>query len=244
MAKPTFRDFVTSRTVIASAPVDEEVFLGIIKNVNEEFSLKLVSSKEAFELFQDRIRVVAGRFWDEFEAVDRKTVLDRLSKLAASVKDTKARLSPLRDGIHETADTEVVNLLIRAIDMAHAGQHPKPREQLEITLKVVESFDDICERALVLLSDLPATRGQPALRWYDELVNLMVQVAGLLGIKISTAGDRSEDPNATPFTVLVFEAERVLPEEAWSPTLAACAKRIESSLKRLQHPSRKNSTQI
>lgn len=126
-----------------------------------------------------------------------------------------------------------MNLLIRAIDMAHAGQHPKPREQLEITLKVVESFDDICERALVLLSDLPATRGQPALRWYDELVNLMVQVAGLLGIKISTAGDRSEDPNATPFTVLVFEAERVLPEEAWSP-----------SLKRLQHPSRKNSTQI
>lgn len=83
MAKSTFRDFVTSRTVIASAPVDEEVFLGIIKNVNEEFSLKLVSSKEAFELFQDRIRVVAGRFWDEFEAVDRKTVLDRLSKLAA-----------------------------------------------------------------------------------------------------------------------------------------------------------------
>ena len=70
----------------------------------------------------------------------------------------------------------------------------------------------------------------------------MVRVADLIGIKVSTAGDRSEDPYATPFTVLVFQAERVLPEEAWSPNLAACAKRIESSLKRLKRPLRKNST--
>jgi hypothetical protein len=37
---------------------------------------------------------------------------------------------------------------------------------------------------------------------YDELVSLMVQVAQLLGVKVSTAGDRSEDPYATPFTIL------------------------------------------
>ena len=69
-----------------------------------------------------------------------------------------------------------------------------------------------------------------------------MKVAELLGIKVSTAGNRGEDPYATPFTVLVFEAERVLPEGAWSSNLAACAKRIESSLKRLQRPLRKNST--
>jgi hypothetical protein len=241
MAKPTFRDFVTSRGVIASTPVDEELFLSIIRNVNEEFGLELVSSKEAFELFKDRICVVAGRFWHEREAVERKTVLDRLSKLAANVQAIKAQLSPLREGLHETADTEVVSLLIRAIDVAHAGKHPKPREQLEVTLKVIEGLDDTCERALVLLSDLPAKRGQPALAWYDELVSLMVQVAGLLGVQVSTAGDRGEDPYATPFTLLVFEAERVLPEEAWSPTLPACARRIDRSLKRLKRPLRQNS---
>ena len=69
----------------------------------------------------------------------------------------------------------------------------------------------------------------------------MVQIAELTGTKVSTGGDRSDDPYATPFTVLVFESERVLPEEAWSPTLAACAKRIESSLKRLKRSLRKNS---
>ena len=108
---------------------------------------------------------------------------------------------------------------------------------------MAEGLEDYCERALVLLSDLPAKRGQPALRWHEELVRLMVQVAELIRIKVSTGGDCLDVPYATPFTVLVFEAERVLPEEAWSPTLAACAKRIESSLKRLKRAPRDNSPQ-
>jgi hypothetical protein len=242
MAKRTFREMVTSRTVIASAPVEEAQFNGMIESVNEQFGLELAPSAEAFELFRDEIRFVAGRFWDHLDAVDRETVLERLTKLTEHVKSIKAQLLPLREGLHETVDTEVVTFLIRAIDLAHAGQHPRPRDQLEITLKVIEGLENYCERALVLLSDLPAKRGQPALTWYDELVHLMTQVAELLGIKISTAGDRSEDPYATPFTVLVFKAERVLPEAAWSPNLATCAKRIETSQKRLKRPLRKNST--
>jgi hypothetical protein len=74
MAKPTFRDHVTSRAVMASAPVEEEQFRSIIDHVNDEFGSELEASIKAFEIFQDRIRVVAGRFWDESQAVDRKTV--------------------------------------------------------------------------------------------------------------------------------------------------------------------------
>src|SRR5215218_6657890 len=146
MAKPTFRDLVTSRAVIASAPVEVEQFRSIIGNVNDEFGLELEASKEAFELFQDRIRVVAGRFWDESQAVDRKTVLERLTKLTDRVKFVKAKLSPLGVGLQEQANVEVVSLLIRAIDLAHGGQHPRPREQLETSLKVIEALEDSCER--------------------------------------------------------------------------------------------------
>jgi hypothetical protein len=242
MAKPTFRDMVTSRSVIASAPVDQEEFTNIIKALNTQVGLDLIANKEAYELFRDRIRVVAGRFWDEREAVDRKTVFDRLHKFTGHVQSIKAHLYPLREGLHETADTEVVNLLIQAVSLAYAGQHPRPREQLEISLKVIEGLEDTCARALVLLSELPAKRGQPSFGWYDELVSLMVHIAQLIGIKVSTAGDRSEDPYVTPFTVLMFEAERVLPEEAWSPTLAACARRIDRSLKRLKRSTRQNSS--
>ncbi len=242
MAKRTFRDMVTSRSVIASAPVDEEEFTNIIKTVNTQLGLDLVASKEAYELFRDRIRVVAGRFWDEREAVDRKTILERLQKLTGYVQSIKAQLYPLGEGLHEPADTEVVSLLIQAVSLAHAGRHPRPREQLEISLKVIEGLEDTCARALVLLSELPAKRGQPSFGWYDELVSLMIHIAQLIGIKVSTGGDRSEDPYATPFTVFVFGAERVLPEEAWSPTLAACARRIDRSFKRLKCSIRQNSS--
>lgn len=242
MAGPTFRNLVTSRAVVASAPVDEEQFRSIIDIVNEEFELELKAAKEAFELFQDRIRIVAGRFWDETQAIDRKTVLERLTKLTNSVRYTKAKLSPLREGLQQQADTEVVSLLIHAADIGHGGKHPRPREQLETSLKVIESLEETCERALVLVSSLPAKRGQPAFGWYDEFVSLMMQVAESLGVKVTTAGSRDGDRYSTPFTTLVFEAERVLPEEAWSPNLATCAKRIETSLKRLKRPARKNST--
>lgn len=241
MSKPTFRDMVTSRGVIASAPVELEEFTAIISRLNTQFGLELVAPREAYEHFRDHIRVVAGRFWDEHEAIDRKTVLDRLHKLTEHVHSIKAQLLPLREGLHETADTEVVSLLIQAITLAHAGQHPRPRDQLEISLKMIEGLEKYCEQALALLSELPAKRGQPSLGWYDELVGLMMRIAQLIGIKVSTGGDRSEDPYATPFTVLVFEAERVLPEEAWSATLAACARRIDRSLKRMKRPTRQNS---
>jgi hypothetical protein len=242
MAKPTFRDMVTSRTVIASAPIEEEQFRKIISKINKRFDLEIEFPREPYELFRDHIGFVAGRFWDELEAVDRKTVLDRLTELATHLRSVKAQLLPLREGLHETADTEVVSLLIRAIDPAHAGQLPRPREQLEISLRMIEGLEDTCGSALGLLSERPAKRGRPSLGWHTELVSLMIQVAARLGIKVSTAGNRGEDPYATPFTILVFEAERVLPEGAWSSSLAACAKRIESSLKRLQRPLRKNST--
>src|SRR5215207_1828720 len=81
MAKPTFHDMVTSRAIIASAPVDEDQFAKFITTVNDRFGLNLVPRKEAYELFRDRIRVVAGRFWDEMEAAERKVVLERLGNL-------------------------------------------------------------------------------------------------------------------------------------------------------------------
>jgi hypothetical protein len=233
---------VTARAVMASAPVDENQFASILKSVNRRFGLKLVPRKEAYELFRDQIRVVAGRFWDERDAAERKIVLERLGKFTDDVISIKTQLFPLREGLHEVADTEVVGLLIRAINLAHAAKHPRPREELEIILKLMEDLEQYCWRALLIMEEHPAKKGQRGLRWYTEHVKLMMQVAHLLDVKVSTAGDRIEDDHATPFTVLVFEAERVLPEEAWSDSLAACAKRIERSLSRLRASPRRNTS--
>jgi hypothetical protein len=242
MTKRNFQDLVTSRAVIASAPVDEDQFAAILKTVNERFGLTLVPREEAYEFFRDQIRVVAGRFWDEVEAAERKIVLERLCKFTDNVISIIAQLFPLREGLHEVADTEVVSLLIHGVNLAHSGQHPRPREELETILKLMEGLEQYCWRALLILEEHPAKKGQRGLRWYTDHVKLMIRIADLLGMKVSTAGDRIEDAHATPFTVLVFEAERVLPEEAWSDSLAACAKRIERSLTRLKASPRRNAS--
>lgn len=227
--------------MIASAPVEPDEFAAIIQEVNDRFGLSIEPREEAFKLFQDRIRVVAGRFWDETRAVQRKEVLQRLEKLADHVSAVTAQLSPLNEGLHMAEDTEVVGLLIRAVDLSYSDQHPRPREQLEIIQTVLERLERYCTQALLLMTHLPAKKGQRGLRWYDEYTLLMTQVADLLGVKVSTAGDRGEAAYATPFTVLAFTAEGVLPEEAQSNTLAACAKRIERSLGKKASPRRNTS---
>jgi hypothetical protein len=64
-------------------------FTSIVSNVNKQFGLELLVSKEAYKLFHDHIRFVAGRFWDKLEAVDRKTVLNRPTDLTVHVKSIK-----------------------------------------------------------------------------------------------------------------------------------------------------------
>ena len=237
----SFNDLVSSGTSIAAAPVEWEDFAAIVQAANERFGLTLAPQPDAFELFQDRIRFVAGRFWEEYEPVRRQAVLERLQRLADHVSGAAAQLTALREGVQLQEDTEVVHLLAHAVNVAHGGQHPRPREPLETSLKVLEGLEEYCARALLLLEALPAKRGQPRHSWYDEHVRLMTQVAERLGIVVKTSGDRTDDPHATPFTVLTLQAERVLPEEAWSPTIAACAKRVDRSLKRLKSPLRQNS---
>ena len=60
MAKPTFRDLVTSRTVIASAPIEEKQFRKIISKINKRFDLRIEASREAYELFRGPHSICGG----------------------------------------------------------------------------------------------------------------------------------------------------------------------------------------
>jgi hypothetical protein len=143
--------------------------------------------------------------------------------------------------LHEGADFEVVNLLSKVASQTPGERSVRPFEALEARLTILEDLEKDCERALSLVRQTLAKEGRRGPEWTDAYIQLMAQVAERLGIPVTTAGDRADDPYATPFTVLVYQIERVLPEEAWSPTIAACAKRIERSLKRLKKPVRHNS---
>jgi hypothetical protein len=74
-------------------------------------------------------------------------------------------------------------------------------------------------------------RKGPAPRtWYPSLVCDLAKIAEGIGVKVTTAGNRTDDPHATPFTRFVFAVERLLPRKEQSPSLAACAKRIDRAI--------------
>ncbi len=240
----TFNDLINSGSAIAASPIEREVFDQIISIINENFGLDIHASDEAFQLLEDRIRLVAGKYWDK-DSVERKVVREKLERLATQVRHVKDQLAPARGGLHDNADFEVVVFLARVIGMAHPDPLARPIQQIETMLDVIERLDRYCDQALATLAHLPAKKGQRGLRWHDDFVALMVEVAGLLGIAVSTAGDRmgedDESPYITPFTELVRNAEVFMPDYgAHSNSFAACAKRIDRSLSRLEGVTRQN----
>jgi hypothetical protein len=229
----TFQDLATGGSMIAAAPFARERFEQLIGEINDRFGLSLEPREDVYALLVDRLRAVAGRYWQETEAVDRKSVSDRLKKLSKAIQSVVEQLRPVRAGMHEVTSTEVVNFLVQAIDVAHRGALDRPREQLETILAAVEHLEGYCEQARAVLSHIPGKKGQRGLAWYVPFVELMTEVAARLGLKVTTAGDRrGDDPYATPFTVLVYGVETALPEKARSNLLSTCAKRIEDSRKR------------
>jgi hypothetical protein len=87
------------------------------------------------------------------------------------------------------------------------------------------------ERVMSMVLEPQRPRKGPAPRaWYSGFVRDLAKIAEGIGIKVTTAGDRSGDPHATPFTRFAFAAEKLLPLEEQSPSLAACAKRIDRAI--------------
>ena len=82
----------------------------------------------------------------------------------------------------------------------------------------------------VVLEQQRPRKGPAPRTWYADFVRDLAKIAEGIGIKVTTAGDRSGDPHATPFTRFAFAAEKLLPLEEQSPSLAACAKRIDRAI--------------
>jgi hypothetical protein len=54
------------------------------------------------------------------------------------------------------------------------------------------------EAVLVGIEHIPAKRGQRGLRWYDHIVESLIEVAGVLGISVSTDARSSSCPPGGP----------------------------------------------
>jgi hypothetical protein len=236
--KRTFQDFVGAGSAVRATEIDlqelgPEWLEAILQNLNQQFGLTLRLTDGIFEQLKEQLRIVAGGVEAHADLITRKELETRLKKLKGHVGSAVELLTPVRLGTMQRGDFELIMLLSEVVGERHGGMTAaEARDQLDTILKVLEALDDHCERAQAKLASLPAKTGRPALDFYDGFVALMVEVAAKLELSITTAWDPADDHNATPFTLLVYSVEAVLPREAWSNSLAACAKRIERSLKR------------
>jgi hypothetical protein len=80
------------------------------------------------------------------------------------------------------------------------------------------------------IKEMRDKKGRRALEWYAGFAEVVVRAGRALGIAITTAGDRGDDPHATPFTVLAYALEKSLPKGARSKSLAACNKRLQAAM--------------
>lgn len=74
------------------------------------------------------------------------------------------------------------------------------------------------------------TKGRRPRAWYSGFVRDLVEIAGWIGLPVTTGGGRDGDPVATPFTTFVFEVEKFLPRNLRSNSAAACAKQIDRAI--------------
>jgi hypothetical protein len=73
-------------------------------------------------------------------------------------------------------------------------------------------------------------KGPAPRAWYSGFIRDLSEIANEFGTEVTTAGERTDDPYATPFTRFVLAVEKLLPSPQPSVSLAACAKRIDRAI--------------
>jgi hypothetical protein len=242
-ADVAFQDLFAGGSVIRGAPVDRAVLEACISELNDRHNLSVRLTDEALDLLSEFLPRVAGSFEGDLAPVNRKGIQKRLQKLYAHLAGTIELLRPVRLGLLEDREMHFAHFLTQIVIEEHPGMSGnEARDQLETALKVLERLERYCERALVKATLTPAKTGRRSHDFYDAYVALMVKIGRRLGLEPRLPWDPSDPEQETPFTALVFEIERFLPRAAWSNTSAACAKRIERSLKALGIAIRQNSS--
>jgi hypothetical protein len=103
--------------------------------------------------------------------------------------------------------------------------------------RVVNELQWVLDRAPAAFSGQQKPAKGPAPRaWYFGFVRNLAGIAHRLGIELTIGGGgRTHDTHATPFTRFVFAVEKLLPRNAQSNSLTACAKQIERAIKASAH---------
>jgi hypothetical protein len=178
-------------------------------------------------LYDTLLRVI-GEFEGERERITRGAVLKRLDELADTLSIAERVLGSLgRTGFVDDLDMKAAALVAEV--GAHDALGGEQKAAFAREVAAVTRLRDACSKAIARVENAKDRTGRPPTNWYRRWVDFMVWMAKQLDIKVTTQGDRSDNPADTPFVRMVFDFEKLLPRPMRVKTLAGCHRRIMRS---------------
>lgn len=223
--------------------VEPEFFNNVLNRIHGKFGIEFIDVSEAYGTLSRTARVLGALYRGTTAPLDRKTLITKLTQLSASARATINAMEPFRGGIKAWENCESLSPADPVTYAEHFLEivgltyefHDIPIEEVDRTLETtvagLEVVARYCDALLPGVRGASSKQGQRGLGWYYDYVGIMLEVASQLGINPTTDARGSKVADFTPFTMLVFECEKIFPREGWSDNETACARRIERCLK-------------
>lgn len=172
--------------------------------------------------------------------METKPVAKALISLAESLQEASQLLSGHSTGLrHGTAievTSQVQPLLAKDPDVGDIARAGAFLERFMIDAAKVREH---CRAAYANLAG-KGPPGRTALGWHDDFTELLLNLAQEAGVKSTIKTDRITGERSGWLLEVAMELETFLPREMRSPSVAARAKRLERSKKKLKARNDKN----
>jgi hypothetical protein len=223
-----FQDLMGRGVTLCSGYNDEEADDLFEEVLSKYLPPEHAARKQCLKNLRDTLLRVIGEFEAERDRVSRGAALKRLGELADALSTAEQILgSAARNGLHDDRDVASVNLLV--IAGAHEAPAVDQRAQLGRDVEAIARLRARCAKGIALAKATKDRTGRPRVNWYRRWVDLMVWMANQLNIKVTTQGNRSDNPADTPFVRMVFDFEKLLPRVMRVNSLKGCHQRLMRS---------------
>ena len=162
-------------------------------------------------------------------------VAKALLSIGRNLTDAVRLLSGHETGLRTSVEIEVTSQTAEflALDPA-VGSRAKARELIAAFQREAARIGHVCMIAYADITHEAGNGGRPALNWYDDFTDLLLEVAVKAGVAPTLRKDRENQTRSG----WLFEAAQALESllDPWmrSPSAEACGKRLERSRRRLR----------
>jgi hypothetical protein len=222
-------------TSLASLQLDEAE----LKQVVNELGAAAAYDDSGIHDLHTRLAAIHGRWWAERGAKETAPVVNALGKLASHLAKITELLSGHDTGLHNPVVIETTSQIVCALARNTAvSSVDAARGLIETFKRDAAKVQDACSTAFADLTAPSPKEGRDRFGWYDEFTEVLLEIAGKVGIKPALGKDRTSGKRNGWLFDAALALERFFPSymRSWSPE--ACGKRLERSRKHLLNTHR------